>query len=450
MEIVLLWCFVLAYFAKQGAEDLVHAVKGTPNPRYELKRERARAAGQASPSQPRYGTRQWFADLYSDALVAHTEKRRRTAAARAQPVDDMVDVVREPRRDRDPYDPNNTRNCTTCGGSVVLDGRPCPRCLAEQQRRNAEWEAEHGRWDARRKPGEPEWLTPGFDEVAFLAEGRQTCPVCRVGLLAEMSDGSTRCPNCEPFDVAREAPEFMRATEEQKEDPMPIGGESTREFGDKVAAALLSPPQRCQRCRREKLPQETNPLCSGCQLELDALYEAAKKAVAELDPAGARNPAVTEEIKKRVKAGDRYGWLEKDVADFVHLAQMEASERAEPDTRPLAPVINLFPNINQLKKEIDMSNPEATGLPTAIAFAEAAAQAHASFSTAGSEGYAGALERMGFGEGITALAADAREKSTMAADSWKALADAMEQFQTGREFYASNPDAPDKVALVNE
>ncbi|MBQ1064454.1 hypothetical protein [Micromonospora sp. C41] len=131
MEIVLLWCFVIAYFAKRGAEDLVHAVKGTPNPRYELKRERARAAGQVAASQPRYGTREWFADLYSDALVAHTEKRRRAAAAKAQPVDDMVDVVREPRRDR------------------------------EQQRRNAEREVEHD---------EPEWLTPDRGETAGPSE----------------------------------------------------------------------------------------------------------------------------------------------------------------------------------------------------------------------------------------------------------------------------------------
>ncbi|WP_435233388.1 hypothetical protein [Micromonospora aurantiaca (nom. illeg.)] len=389
MEIVLLWCFVIAYFAKRGAEDLVHAVKGTPNPRYELKRERARAAGQVASAQPRYGTREWFADLYSDALVAHTEKRRRAAAAKAQPVDDMVDVVREPQPARNPTDPNNTRTCATCKGEVVLDGRPCPRCLAEQQRRNAEWEAEHGRWDARRKPGEPEWLTPGFDEVAFLAEGARKCPRCGVGLLAEMSDGSARCPHCDPFDVAREAPEFLRATEKQKEESMP---DPTAE---EVLGGLMGPGGLFTGLNA--------PMCHRC------------------------------------------GGVQKLVDGQVVCSCTPAADDHTPTAR-----IYQFPNINQLTKEIDMSNPEATGLPTAIAFAEAAAQAHASFSTAGSEGYAGALERMGFGEGITALVADAREKSTMAADSWKAVADAMGQFQTGREFYANNPDAPEKVALVNE
>ncbi|MEV7267041.1 hypothetical protein AB0N38_26115 [Micromonospora aurantiaca] len=211
---VLFWIVVLTWMAKRGAEDVTHALRGTTPPRHRERMERIKRGE----SQSRYGMRGWLDDATEDFLRANTQWRRsrsaRKAAARLNvPIDDMVEVVREPRRDRNPTDPNNTRDCTTCGGSVVLDGRPCPRCLAEQQRRNAEWEAEHGRWDARRKPGEPEWLTPGFDEVAFLAEGARKCPRCQVGLLAEMSDGSTRCPNCEPFDVAREAPEFMRATE---------------------------------------------------------------------------------------------------------------------------------------------------------------------------------------------------------------------------------------------
>ncbi|MCZ7440799.1 hypothetical protein O7598_31105 [Micromonospora sp. WMMC241] len=106
MEIVLLWCFVLAWMAKRGAEDLVHAVKGTPNPRYELRKQRARGAGARPAAQPRYGTREWFGDLYSDALVAHTERRRKSAAAKAQPIDDLAEAVREPQPARAPVFPS--------------------------------------------------------------------------------------------------------------------------------------------------------------------------------------------------------------------------------------------------------------------------------------------------------------------------------------------------------
>lgn len=136
---VLFWIWVLTWMTKTAATDVLHAVKGTPNPRYELKKQRAAAAGRQVKGQPRYATREWAADLYSDALAAHTEKRRKAAKAKAQPVDDMVDVVREPH----PHDPNNTRYCPTCWGSVVVDGKPCPDCLARQQQRNAEWDARH-------------------------------------------------------------------------------------------------------------------------------------------------------------------------------------------------------------------------------------------------------------------------------------------------------------------
>lgn len=97
MEFILLWCFVFAYFAQRGAEDLVHAVKGTPNPRYELKKMKALAAGLPAPQQPRYGSKDWFDDLLTDALAANTEKRRVKAKAKALPVDDMVELTREPR-----------------------------------------------------------------------------------------------------------------------------------------------------------------------------------------------------------------------------------------------------------------------------------------------------------------------------------------------------------------
>ncbi|MER5703463.1 hypothetical protein ABT023_16180 [Micromonospora sp. NPDC002296] len=93
---ILFWIWVLTWMFKTAATDVLHAAKGTPNPRYELKKQKAIAAGKPVTGQARYGTREWAADLYSDALVAHTERRRAKAAA-PKPVDDMVDVAREPR-----------------------------------------------------------------------------------------------------------------------------------------------------------------------------------------------------------------------------------------------------------------------------------------------------------------------------------------------------------------
>lgn len=281
---VLLAVWVVTWMLKTATQDVAYAVTGKPNPRYELKKQRAAQAGRPAKSQPRYGTREWAADLYSDALAAHTEKRRKAAKAKGQPVDDMVELVREPRTvptQRHPHDPNNTRNCPTCKGEVVLDGRPCPTCLAEQKRRNAEWEARH------------------------------------------------------------ETPE---------------------------------PP----------VPPRPTP-----------------------------------------------------------------QPQPEPDTRPLAPVINLFPDVQQIEKEITMSS-EVTGLPTAVAFADAASSAHQSFATTGAEGYVGALERGGMSGAAVASAREAMEASGIAADKWAAHRALLEQQTTLKEAYQSQPDAADKEFLLAE
>ncbi|MDW3849639.1 hypothetical protein NMK34_23785 [Micromonospora sp. BRA006-A] len=87
------WVLVFAWMLQRGVTDGLYAYRGKPNPRYELKKARAQAAGQPTPAQPRYMTGDWFKDLYSDALVANTDKRRAKVKAKAQPVDDMVDVA---------------------------------------------------------------------------------------------------------------------------------------------------------------------------------------------------------------------------------------------------------------------------------------------------------------------------------------------------------------------
>ncbi|MEU6204608.1 hypothetical protein ABZ814_13585 [Micromonospora musae] len=380
MEFVLIWCFVFAYMAQRGAEGLVHAVKGTPNPRYEMKKQRARAAGQAPKQEPRYGGKEWWADLYSDALAANTEKRRSKAKAKAQPIDDMVSLTQEPKQH--PHDPNNTRNCPTCKGSVVVDGRPCPRCLARQQERNADWEDAqriNAEWEAERRR-EAEWRR---DMKPIGDDPRPTCLRCGE---TEAQTGSVFCLPC---DVARGYYSDQKPTEE-KPVPAPEFDHDSPSLRH-LRGEWCGDPNcdcACKQCLTP-LKEEGRNLCDDCL----------------------RKPTPSTETTARIYQ---------------------------------------FPNVKQIEKEIDMSNPEATGLPTAIAFAEAAANAHSNFSTAGSEGYAAALENMEFGPGIVGLAGQAREASAIAAEKWTALRDAMQDFMGGREFYQNNPDAPAKAALVNE
>lgn len=410
---VLFWIVVLTWMAKRGVEDVTHALRGTTPPRHRERMERIKRGE----SQSRYGVRGWLDDATEDFLRANTQWRRsrsaRKAAARLNvPIDDMVEVVREPRRDRDPYDPNGTRNCPTCKGEVVLDGRPCPRCLAEQQRRNAEWEAEHGRWDARRKPGEPEWLTPGFDEVAFLAEGARKCPRCQVGLLAEMSDGSTRCPHCEPFDVAREAPEFVRATEKQKEDPMP---DPTAEdvLGGLMGPGGLFTGLNAPMCRR----------CGGVQKLVDG------QVVCDCTPTDSRGRCPD------CGAPNPFG------------TPCQQHNPPTDDDTPTARIYQ-FPNINQFEKEITMANTEVTSLATAMAYAELASKAHESFATAGAEPYVANLENAGMTGEAVGSAREAAEASATAAAKWAAHRALLEQQMTVKEAYQSQPDAANKDFLL--
>lgn len=247
---VAVWWLII-WVVKNAAMDVVHACKGTANPRYELAKAKAKAAGQPSPTPHRYGSREWFADLLSDGLVAQTEwRRRRAVEKKRKPVDDMLDVVREFEGDR------------------------------------------------------------------------------------------------------------------------------------------LSPSRRQQATTRAPLDQ----------------------------PAPAATPT-----------------------------PQPATEPAE-DTRPIAPVIYLFPNT----KEIVMANSEVTGLQTAIAFAEAAASAHQSFATAGSEGYTGALESFDVSGATVDLAREAQEASTTAAAKWTALDGALKQQLTVKEAYDANPDAGNQRFVQGE
>lgn len=81
-DLAALW--LITWLIKNAAMDVMYAASGKPNPRWELKKAKARAAGQAEPAQPRYGGRDWFADLLADGLQAQTEWRRRRAAQKRE------------------------------------------------------------------------------------------------------------------------------------------------------------------------------------------------------------------------------------------------------------------------------------------------------------------------------------------------------------------------------
>ncbi|MFI6228651.1 hypothetical protein ACIBCR_15220 [Micromonospora echinospora] len=149
---------------------------------------------------------------------------------------------------------------------------------------------------------------------------------------------------------------------------------------------------------------------------------------------------------------DRCGWLsshttgktwDQQTADFHN---RNRTTTGPDDTQPLATVIPLFPT----SKEVTMANSEATGLPTAIAFADAAATAHENFATAGSEGYTNALEGFDVSGDALSSAREAQEASTIAAEKWRAHKGHLEKQLTGQEFYRSNPDAGNKQFLAGE
>ncbi|MGW1057642.1 hypothetical protein [Micromonospora rubida] len=163
---------------------------------------------------------------------------------------------------------------------------------------------------------------------------------------------------------------------------------------------------------------------------------------------------------------NRCGWLSHHMSGKTwdqHLADLDA-RRTTADTIPHRRhvgipadttasdetpdnVIPLFPNA----KELDMTNgSDTTGLMTAIAYADAAAQALTSFTTSGSEGYTAALARFKVGDGCVGLAVQAQEAAGNAAAMWTAHAESLRGQLTLRDAYAANPDAGDKDFVTGE
>lgn len=323
----LFWLLVICWIVNRVVVDGLYALQGKPNPRYELQKARlqaAAAAGQAAQVVlPRYGTRDWWADLYSDALAANTRWRRGRARERARKasdgrIDQLVEAVREEPAAAAPAEQPQQQRQEGPTRTVVHDDQhpycltPCgPKCTAGGVER------------------------PDVDDR----------PRCR------------RCP-------------YGR-----------IVGTRSDEHGI------------------------TDQLC------------------------------------------DRCGWLSSHVG---HRTTEKASAGDAPsadDSSPIAPVIPLFPTA----KEVVMSTngTDVNGLAAAQAFAQAAAEAHESFATAGSEGYTAALTRFEVGAECLNLAREAQEASQVAAAKWKAHLEALNRQMVVKEAYQSVPDAGSKAFLLN-
>lgn len=98
-DLAALW--LITWMFKNAAMDVMYAGSGKPNPRYELKKARAKAAGQAEPVQPRYGGRDWFADLLADGLQAQTDWRRKKAAEKRQARDEAGQQEQEQQQEQE-------------------------------------------------------------------------------------------------------------------------------------------------------------------------------------------------------------------------------------------------------------------------------------------------------------------------------------------------------------
>lgn len=334
--------FLIIWILKNAAVDVTSAVKGTPNPRYEYKMAKAKAAGQHAPTPPRYGGRQWWNDFYSDALEAQTKWRRERSARK-----DAEKAKREEQKRRDtPVDEML---------GVIADKPP-----------------------ARKMSDPDEWLNDR--EVPTLPATRcRKCGHLTVNLA--LADGHERCIEC-----GWQHPEGC-------------------DGNHKVRVDWGSGPIRCQ-------------VCNGALVENNGQW---------VHPPDAVCPPP---LSPRDKPTD---------------TAQPAAPAANGATR-LAPVVNLFPNA----KETTMGNAEATGLMSAIAFAENVDATHRSFAADGGETYLRTLAEMGMGDSHISSAREAMEASTVAAEKWAAHAEGLKSQLGGREFYQSNPDAADKQALINE
>ncbi|WFE45288.1 hypothetical protein [Verrucosispora sp. WMMD1129] len=393
---IMLLAAVLTKMVTTHREDLEYARRGQESPRHKMKMARFRAAQQAgqagvrAPARP--GASGYLAELWYDAWEDLGEYRRRK---------------RQERK----------------------DGEQAQR--AEEQRQREE---SLRQWSRRtlntRRDGRP------VDDMVDVAGVRPTpgpglCPVCLITAVPSGED----CPTCKFWRESNEATDRKLA-------------EAERQPGGPAAAAQDEPAPEPRRAWRS--PEEQDEA-------IRRLQQVASQTLKDDDPEMWKRTHVADDLTAddvlpnllNGPAGAGHPNCDRCLKFYrVEDGRMVCDCTSEPaDTRPLAPVIPLFPSSKHVE-EIAMSN-EVTGLSTALAFAEAASNAHQSFATTGAEGYVGALESGGNSGEVLTSAREAMEASGIAADKWAAHQAVLAKQMNLKEGYADNPDAADKGFLLN-
>lgn len=495
-------------------EDMEYARHGQDSPRYKMKLAKlaaAQKAGQSGGKPPvRPGASGYMQELWRDAWEDLTERRRRTRQARkadaqqqaeqeqeslrewskrslnkgtdGRPVDDMLDVagirpgtpetggsIPQPPTASGRRTPNTPTPSREAPDAVVHDGTSTSYAVA-------------GKWSwSCRRPGCP---GKGFDyDTEDQARGGAAAHRCKdTGTLptegVQILGGNQRpAPPTEKPTPHPEVPTELidkvirqadnNSTTGERDAQASAEATKTSEFGKKVSDQLghmygvwcgnSNCACTCPRCRAAAKDPDLK-MCRTCQGRLDGLYWLAVQALRKVDPDGTRGEAAEADAVAAIDPTATQHCTTDEITAMVTYARMRQAENSTPAGKP-APdvdtddnqipdnVIPLFPNA---KETIMTANAEATGLPTAIAFADAAASAHQAFATGGSEGYTNALAGFEVGpEGIDS-AREAQEASTTAAAKWSAHKEILENQQAGREFYQSNPDAGNKSFLTGE
>ncbi|MFC6017819.1 hypothetical protein ACFP2T_16580 [Plantactinospora solaniradicis] len=504
-DVAALW--LILWLVQNAAVDVSCAIKGTENPRYALKRQKALAAGKQAPAQPRYGSRDWFGDLVSDGLAAQTERRRAKAAEKAKtakrderPLDDLAEAVREEHRrpvapatvDTEEF-PEFRRGPGPTPSVVHEDGRaddPIQRVMD----RIVEQRARNGGSGLTKCQHCGTTVNVGYLHPRTInGQRKQVCAHC-AGLIKVDASLLTPVPNGQPANAndllfavtedgktarsvpprgpsvpadvlatARAAlaemdPEGHRrlavldrvATRVEKVHPnvdpamvdeaVVLADRNETYMPDPYAAVRGNTPESDNRPATYRFNSDDmrgfEPLTVTCTRD-----ELADRIRDHLDPGGNFDFDVEVSEDGRTAAIRNHG---EDPHGTVRIARIDEPK----DTRPDA-VIYQFPNPKKIEKEIRMATSEVTGLSTALAFAQTAADAHASFATGGTEGYTGALAQHGVGDGCISSAKEAQEASSIAAAKWAKHHEDLTAQLNVKEAYQGNPDAGNKQFLLN-
>lgn len=202
----------IAWLAQNASVEREHARRGTTSPRWQAKLARMEREGRPG-YVPRYGSRDWVADLWGDFLKAKTEARRASAKRKGDSLAERVERMRAAYRDMT----NPPKSATA---EVSDDLRSWARKALDIEATSA--------------PDEP---TPGYfrakcvncDGVCFIEDydpdgGPVWCKPCR-DLYPRRGSAPTPIPNPDAAD-ANVIPIFRKTDKEEKED-MTVSAEVT-------------------------------------------------------------------------------------------------------------------------------------------------------------------------------------------------------------------------------